>query len=61
MVLRQAIGQLGESKKMLPKYKGSSVVTEILSFDRYRIQDLPEIQKTQKFYKDSKSYETLCK
>lgn len=50
MVMRQAIGQPGESKKMSLKYKGPYVITEVLPHDRYRIQDLPVIQRTQKFY-----------
>lgn len=50
MVLRQIAGQQGESKKLLPKYKGPYVVTEVLPKDRYRVQDVPEAQRTQKFY-----------
>ncbi|KAL4152634.1 hypothetical protein QTP88_000467 [Uroleucon formosanum] len=50
MVMRQVVGQPGESKKLALKYKGPYVVTEMLPHDRYRIQDLPEIQRTQKFY-----------
>ncbi|KAL4082977.1 hypothetical protein QTP88_028323 [Uroleucon formosanum] len=49
-VMRQVVGQPGESKKLALKYKGPYVVTEMLPHDRYRIQDLPEIQRTQKFY-----------
>lgn len=34
MVLRKPTGQIGESKNMLSKYKGSCIVTEILPLDR---------------------------
>jgi len=50
MVRRQVVGQPGESKKLALKCKGPYVITEVLPHDRYRIQDLPEIQRTQKFY-----------
>lgn len=50
MVRRQVVGQSGESKKLALKYKGPYVIIEVLLHDRYRIQDLPEIQRTQKFY-----------
>jgi hypothetical protein len=51
MVIGQVVGQPVESKKLALKYKGPYVITEVLPPDRYRIQDLPEIQRTQKFYK----------
>lgn len=35
---------------MLVKYKGPYVITEVLPNDRFRVQDLPEIQRTQRFY-----------
>jgi len=50
MIQRQTTGQPGESKKMLVKYKGPYVITEVLPNDRFRVQDLPEIQRTQRFY-----------
>ena len=50
MIQRQVLGQPGESKKLLAKYKGPYVITEVLPHDRYRIQDLPAIQRTQKLY-----------
>jgi len=51
MIQRQVLGQPGESKKMLAKYKGPYVITEVLPNDRFRVQDLHVIQRTQKFYK----------
>lgn len=50
MIQRQTIGQPGESNKALVKYKGSYVITKVLPNDRFRVQDLPEIQRTQNFY-----------
>jgi len=50
VVLRQAPSQTKESRKLTLKYKGPYVITEVLPNDRFRIQDLPEIQRTQKFY-----------
>ena len=40
----------GQSLKLAPKYKGPYIVTEVLPNDRYRVEDLPELQRTQKFY-----------
>jgi len=39
MIQRQSLGQPGESKKMLAKYKGPNVITEVLPNDRFRVQD----------------------
>ncbi|KAL4103955.1 hypothetical protein QTP88_019272 [Uroleucon formosanum] len=50
MIQCQTTGQPGESKKMLVKYKGPYIITEVLPNDRLRVQDLPEIQRTQRFY-----------
>ncbi|VEN59743.1 unnamed protein product [Callosobruchus maculatus] len=41
----------GESRKLAEKYRGPYIVTEVLPNDRYRVEDLPETQRTQKFYK----------
>ncbi|KAM7300338.1 hypothetical protein ISCGN_020902 [Ixodes scapularis] len=40
----------GESRKLRPKYRGPYVVVEKLPHDRYRVQDLPETQRSQRFY-----------
>lgn len=37
---------------MFVKHKAPYVIIEFLSNDRFRVQDLPEIQRTQQFYKD---------
>jgi len=50
IIQRQVLGQPGESKKMLAKYKGPYVITEVLPNDCFRVQDLAVIQRTQKFY-----------
>jgi len=50
MVIRQVVEQPGESKKMTLKYKGPYVITEVLRHDRYRIKDIPAIQRAQKYH-----------
>ncbi|GJQ82412.1 hypothetical protein Trydic_g11827 [Trypoxylus dichotomus] len=42
----------GESRKLREKYKGPYVVVEKLPHDRYRIEDMPEIQRNQRFYRE---------
>ncbi|KAG0437802.1 hypothetical protein HPB47_017283 [Ixodes persulcatus] len=40
----------GESCKLCPKYRGPYIVVENLPHDRYKVQDLPETQRSQRFY-----------
>ncbi|KAG0444632.1 hypothetical protein HPB47_013570 [Ixodes persulcatus] len=40
----------GESRKLRPKYRGPYIVAEKLPHDRYKVQDLPETQRSQCFY-----------
>nr|CAI5846281.1 unnamed protein product [Callosobruchus analis] len=51
VMIRREASSTGESRKLMEKYKGPYIVTEKLPFDRYRIEDMPETQRTQKFYK----------
>nr|CAI5819738.1 unnamed protein product [Callosobruchus analis] len=51
VMIRREASSTGESRKLMEKYKGPYIVTEKLPFDRYRIEDMPEMQRTQKFYK----------
>ncbi|GJQ66345.1 hypothetical protein Trydic_g4387 [Trypoxylus dichotomus] len=40
----------GTSRKLTEKYKGPYIVIELLLGDRYRIADVPETQRSQRFY-----------
>ncbi|GJQ67527.1 hypothetical protein Trydic_g8339 [Trypoxylus dichotomus] len=40
----------GTYRKLAEKYKGSYIVIELLPGDRYRIADVPETQRSQRFY-----------
>ncbi|GJQ79646.1 hypothetical protein Trydic_g11536, partial [Trypoxylus dichotomus] len=40
----------GTSRKLAEKYKGPYIVIELLPGDRYRIADVPETQRSQRFY-----------
>lgn len=43
----------GQSLKLAEKYKGPYVITEVLPHDRYRVEDLPGLQNTQRFYSNT--------
>nr|CAI5838649.1 unnamed protein product [Callosobruchus analis] len=51
VLIRREPPTIGESRKLAEKYRGPYIVTDVLPNDRYRIKDLPEIQRTQKLYK----------
>lgn len=40
----------GKSKKLLPKYSGPYVVTKVLDYGRYVIEDLPGTRRSRKRY-----------
>lgn len=47
MIKRITMPIVGESSKLLPHYKGPYVITEVLPNDRYRVSDIPGLQRTQ--------------
>ncbi|KAK9731962.1 hypothetical protein QE152_g13154 [Popillia japonica] len=50
LVIRKDPVATGQSKKLMPKYAGPYIITQVLPNDRYRVADLPETQRTQRFY-----------
>ncbi|KAK9730875.1 hypothetical protein QE152_g14214 [Popillia japonica] len=48
VLVRREAPSTGESQE---KYKGPYVIVEKLPHDRYRIEDMPETQRNQKFYR----------
>lgn len=50
MIKRVTMPESGKSSKLLPHYKGPYIITEVLPNDRYRISDIPGMQRTQKRY-----------
>lgn len=50
VVVRRDPPSTGHSRKLSEKYAGPYVVTQILPNDRYKVSDLPETQRTQRFY-----------
>ncbi|KAG5884079.1 hypothetical protein JTB14_000668 [Gonioctena quinquepunctata] len=48
-----------ESKELVQIFEGPYAVTEKLPQDRYRIEDLPEIQRTSRFYKGIASVDSM--
>lgn len=61
VLVRRDANIVGESRKLLPKYRGPYIITEVLPYDRYRLEDVPEIQRTQKFYKGIAAVDVLKK
>ncbi|KAK9695112.1 hypothetical protein QE152_g33075 [Popillia japonica] len=51
VLVRREAPSTGESRKLQEKYKGPYVIVEKLPHDRYRIEDMPETQRNQKFYR----------
>ncbi|KAK9694599.1 Integrase core domain [Popillia japonica] len=51
VLVKREIQYTGDSRKLLPRYKGPYIITKTLPHDRYIVEDLPETQRTQKFYK----------
>ena len=46
VLVKRELGATGQSRKLLPKYKGPYVVTRVLGNDRYVINDVPGAQRT---------------
>lgn len=61
VMVRREAPATGQSRKLCPKYKGPYVIIEKLPYDRYRISDIPGMQRSQKFYKGIASIDSLKK
>ncbi|KAK9687924.1 Integrase core domain [Popillia japonica] len=59
VLLRREASATGEPRKLLEKYKGPYVIIESLPGDRFQIADVPETQRTQRFYKGIASRDAL--
>ena len=50
VVIEREAAATGDSRKLQPRFRGPYVVTKKLQCDRYRVEDVPEIQRTQRRY-----------
>lgn len=61
VVVRRNASSTGTSRKLIPKYAGPYMIVAKLPNDRYYIEDVPETQRSQKFYKNIVAVDAMKK